>query len=107
MFLTFYKKYNRLITMKRTLTRNIEFNGNPILVNFEYWPPYSATLVQPEEGPEINILSISNNDGKSIDVPLISDDGGNGDYEKIVNILLDDVSDEQEAMCRISVEEWD
>ena len=81
--------------MKRTLVKTIEFNDNPypLIVHFEYWPAYPATQTQPEEKEEINILNMWDNTG-SVIVPLTEDDGGNGDYEKITNILLDLIAEE-------------
>ena len=79
--------------MKRNLIRTIEFNGQFSIVYFEYWPAYPATQTQPEEKEEINIVSIWSR-ATFIDVPLTEDDGGNGDYEKITNILLGLIAEE-------------
>lgn len=94
--------------MKRTLTRRMLFEGRVLNFTFEYWPAYPATLTQPEESAEINILNITDLYGNSVQVSSCEDDGGDGSYEKIVQLLFTILEEETEYQnTTIAVEPWD
>ena len=92
--------------MKRKLTRKIEWNGKMVTVDFEYWPGIPESYTQPGDAADFNLLSIVDDAGKNVDIPVISDDGGNGDWEKLTNVLLDGILT-YEAMSMIAIEPWD
>lgn len=75
--------------MKYTWIRQIEYNSKPVDVKFEYWPSTPDSRTQPGDPSEINILSITDLDGKNISVPDVEDDGGDGTNEKLVELLFD------------------
>lgn len=91
--------------MKRTFTRWAMFDGRMLTFQFEYWPPYPATRYQPEEAAEINIISIHDDAGNSIIVPDNIDDGGNGTFEKMVDVLLDIIVKENEDAVLVCSDE--
>lgn len=93
--------------MKHKMTRKVLFEGKQLTFDIEYWPSYPATQQQPEEPAEINILTITDMDGNVVQVPDCQDDGGDGTWEKMVEVLLTDIVDENAAMATIAVEEWD
>lgn len=93
--------------MKYTWTRQIEFEGKNLSINFEYWPATWDTRTQPGDSAEINLLTITDADGKNVPVPEIEDDGGNGDAEKIHALLFQTLAEENAAMETVAVEPWD
>lgn len=93
--------------MKYTWTRQIEFEGKNLSINFEYWPATWDTRLQPGDPAEINLLTITDADGKNVPVPEIKDDGGNGDAEKLHELLLNAITEEEVAMETVAVEPWD
>jgi hypothetical protein len=94
--------------MKQTLTRRDSFNGRILDFQFEYYPPYPATLTQPEEAAEINILTITDLNGNNVQVPDCEDNGGDGTYEKMTELLLDIVTNENDySEQTLAVEPWD
>ncbi len=94
--------------MKRTLTRRASFDERMLDFTFEFWPPYPATLEQPEEAAEINILTITDLKGDNVPVPDCKDDGGNGEVERMWELLLDIVSNENDySEETLAVEPWD
>ena len=73
--------------MKRTLTRTL--NNTNITITFEYWPAIPANRVHPGYEAEINIVKIiETTTNKELPIPTIEDDGGNGEYEKLVESLF-------------------
>jgi len=92
--------------MKRTLIRRWEYKGNFYNFTFEYWPYIPATLVQPEEGNEINVLSMTQGE---VNLPI--PDGESEEYIMLMEFLLDQICKEdaelEEAMSTIAVEPWD
>lgn len=94
--------------MKRTLERRTMFEGRMLNFKFEYWPSYPATREQPEEAAEINILTITDLDGNNVPVPDCKDDGGEGEAEKMWEVLLDILTNENDySEQTLAVEPWD
>lgn len=94
--------------MKRRLNRRVPFEDKVLDFDFEYWPAYPDTRLQPGEPAEINILTIRDVNGNNMEIPLIEDDGGNGTYEKMMNLLLEVLNTENNiAETTVAIEPWD
>ncbi len=82
--------------MKQTLERQFRLDtGELVEISFEHWPATPDTRLQPGDAAEINILSIKDSSGNLLSIPTIEDDGGNGEYERIVKNLFLMLEDEQ------------
>lgn len=80
--------------MKKILKRRVAFEGEIFDVKFEYWPATWDTRTQPGDPAEINILSITDLNGGDVAIPVIEDDGGDGKYEKLTQVLFDCINSE-------------
>lgn len=93
--------------MKHTLTRKVKVDNTELVIEFQHWPATYDTRTQPGDSAEVNVLTIKDIAGNPLTVPDYEDDGGNGEYEKICKILLDELADEEDAMSTIAIEPWD
>jgi hypothetical protein len=86
------------------LTHTGMFNGKMLNFLFEYWPPTPATREEPEAASDIEIIQITDMDGNDVSIPSYEDDIKETDLDRMTELLLDAVSNNDTNEAQVNVE---